>query len=75
MGGRGKIEGLTDEERALLGGALRALRRDRGKAWNAACDMAAQAQLRPPSVNAFGIQDIKKLARRLGVPATHWLEE
>jgi len=51
------------------------LRRDRGKAWNAACDAAeAQAQ-RPPSIRAYGIEDIKRLARRLGVPATHWLEE
>jgi hypothetical protein len=34
------MEGLSDEERALLGEALRALRRERGKAWNAAGDVA-----------------------------------
>ena len=69
------IEGLSDEERALLREALRALRRDRGKAWNAACDAAEAAGKRRPSLKAYGIEDIKRLARRFGVRATHWLED
>ena len=69
------IEGLSDEERALLREALRALRRDRGKAWNAACDAAEAAGRRRPSLKAHGIDDIKRLARRFGVRATHWLED
>jgi hypothetical protein len=69
------IEGLSDEERALLREALRALRRDRGKAWNAACDVAEAAGKPRPSLKAYGIDDIKRLARRFGVRATHWLED
>ncbi len=69
------IEGLSDEERALLGEALRALRRERGAAWNAACDAAEAAGKRRPALRPYGIDAIKRLARRLGVGATHWSEE
>lgn len=69
------IGGLSDEERTLLGEALRALRRERGKAWNAACDAAEGQAKRSPSIRAYGIEDIKRLARRFGVRATHWTEE
>lgn len=69
------IGDLSDEERTLLGEALRALRRERGEAWNAACDAAEAQEKRPPPIRAYGIEDIKRLARRLGVSATHWLEE
>lgn len=69
------IGGLSDDERTLLGEALRALRRERGRAWNAACDAAEAQAKRPPSLRAYGIDDIRRLARRLGVPATHWMKE
>ncbi len=69
------IAGLSDEERALLGDALRALRRERGKVWNAACDAAEAAGKRRPSLRRYGIDEIKRLARRLGVGPTHWMEE
>ena len=41
------VEELTDEERALLVEALRALRRARGQAWFKACDAAEAANLPP----------------------------
>ena len=69
------VSGLNDAERALLGEALRALRRQRGAAWNAACDAAEGQGRRSPSPRAFGIEDIRRLARRLGVGGTHWMEE
>jgi hypothetical protein len=31
--------------------------------------------MRPPPLRDYGIEDIKRLARRLGVTAPHWLEE
>ncbi len=68
------IEGLTEAERALLGDALRALRDQRGKEWNAACDAAEAAGKRRPSLRPYGIDDIKRLARRLGVGPTQWTE-
>jgi hypothetical protein len=75
LGKQAPIEGLSDDERALLGDALRALRRERGQAWNAACDAAEAEGKRRPSLRAYGIADIKRLARRLGVGATHWMEK
>ena len=69
------IEGLSEDERALLGEALRVLRRERGQAWNAACDAADAEGKRRPSLRAYGIEDIRRLARRLGVGAKHWSEE
>jgi hypothetical protein len=60
------VGGLSDAERALLGEALRALRRERGRAWNAACDDAEARGRRRPSLRSYGIGEIKRLARRLG---------
>ena len=68
------VEGLSDDERVLLGEALRALRTQRGKAWNAACDAAEAAGKRRPSLRPYGIDEITRLARRLGVGSTHWAE-
>ena len=70
---RERIGDLNDEI-ALLGEAFRALRRDRGQAWNAACDIAEAQGKRRPSLRAYGIDDIKRLARRFGITATHWSE-
>lgn len=69
------VSGLNDGERVLLGEALRALRRQRGAAWNAACDAAEGQGRRSPAPRTFGIEDIQRLARRLGVGSTHWLED
>jgi len=71
------IADLNDDERKLLIDALTALRRERGKAWNLACDVADANGKRRPSLRQFGIDDIKRLARRIGGRAahTHWLEE
>lgn len=69
------IEGLSDDERGLLIEALRALRHERGQAWNAACDAAEVAGKRRPLLRPAGIDDIQRLARRLGGRATHWSEE
>jgi hypothetical protein len=69
------VEGLNDEERALLIEALTVLRRERGRAWNKACDDAlAAGRKRRPSLAPFGIEEIKRLARRLGGRAKHWTE-
>ena len=67
------IDGLNDNERDLLVQGLLALRLERGKAWNAACDAAAGK--RRPSLRPFGIEEIRRLARRFGVKTTHWMEE
>jgi len=69
------ISGLSTDELAILGDALRALRRERGKAWNAACDIAEAQGKRPPPPQSYGINAIKRLGRRLGVSPTHWMEE
>ncbi len=65
---------LSEAKRALLGEALSALRRDRGKAWNAACDLAEAQGKRRPSLTPYGIDAIKRLARRFGTKALHWTE-
>jgi len=65
---------LSEEERALLGEALSALRRERGKAWNASCDRAEAQGKRRPSLRGYGIDAIKQLARRLGTRALHWTD-
>ncbi len=44
------IEGLSEDERKLLGEALCAVRAERGKAWNAACDIAEAAGKSPRRV-------------------------
>ena len=71
------IAGLSDNERKLLIEGLTALRRERGQTWNLACDAAVANGKRQPSLRRFGIDDIKRLARRVGGSAahTHWLEE
>ena len=72
------IADLSDDERKLLIEGLTALRRERGQAWNLACDAADANGKRRPSLRQFGIpDDIKRLARRIGSSAahTHWLEE
>lgn len=51
---------LSEEERALLGQALSALRRERGKAWNVACDRAEAQSKRRPSLKSYGIEEIKR---------------
>ena len=66
--------GLSEEERALLGAAFSALRRERGRAWNAACDWAEAEGKRRPSLRAYGIDEIMGLARRFGTKALHWTE-
>jgi hypothetical protein len=68
------IDGLSEEERALLADALRTLRRERGRAWNAACDAAEAQGKRRPSLRPYGIDAIKRLARRFGITATHWTD-
>jgi len=71
------IDNLSDDERKLLIDGLTALRKERGQAWNLACDAADANGKRRPSLRQFGIDDIKRLARRIGGRAvhTHWLEE
>ncbi len=71
------IADLSDDERKLLIEELTALRRERGQAWNLACDAADANGKRRPSLRQIGIDDIKRLARRIGGRAahTHWLEE
>jgi hypothetical protein len=69
------IEGLTEEERALVIAALRALRRERGRAWNAACDLAEREGHKSPPLSGYGIRDIERLARRFGGTAPHWLDD
>jgi hypothetical protein len=65
---------LSESERMLLREALTTLRRERGQAWNAACDAAEARGKRHPSLRSYGIDDIRRLARRLGVGSTHWSE-
>jgi hypothetical protein len=50
------------------------LRRDRGKAWNAACDLAEAQGKRRPSLKPYGIDEIERLARRFGIKTRHWTE-
>jgi hypothetical protein len=71
------IADLSDDERKLLIDGLTVLRRERGQAWNLVCDAAEANGKRRPSLRQFGIDDIKRLARRIGGRAahTHWLEE
>ena len=71
---RGLAAGLSAEERALLGEAFSALRRERGKAWIDACQHADERGKRRPGLRMTGIEEIKQLARRLGTKALHWTE-
>lgn len=65
---------LSEEERVLLGEALSALRRERGAAWNAACDRAEALGKRRPSLRQYGIGEITRLARRFDTKALHWTQ-
>ncbi len=69
------IDGLSDAERAMLIDGLRALRKERGKAWNDACDAADVAGSRRPALRQFGIHDIIRLAQRLGGSVAHRLDD
>jgi hypothetical protein len=69
------VDGLSDAERTMLIDGLRALRKERGKAWIDACDAAEAVGQRHPLLRPFGIDDIVRLARRLGGTAPHWSEE
>ncbi len=51
----------------LLAEAFTALRRERGRAWNAACDIAGVAGKHRPALKPYGIHDIRRLARRFGI--------
>jgi hypothetical protein len=62
---------LTDAEIELLAEAFTALRRERGRAWNAACDVAETAGKRRSALKPYGIDDIRRLARRFGITKTH----
>jgi len=65
---------LSAEERALLGEAFSALRRERGKAWIDACHRADERGKRRPGLQMAGIKEIKRLAQRFGTKALHWTE-
>ena len=52
---------------------LRALRKARGQAWNAACDKAMLANAEEPPFSRYGITKIEHLAIRLGGSAHHWM--
>lgn len=67
-------DGYSVEERALLGKAFSALRRERGKAWIDACRRADELGKRRPGLRTTGIDEIKRLARRFGTTALHWTE-
>ncbi len=67
-------DGLSEAERALLGEAFSALRRERGRAWIAACHRADEQGKRQPGLRTTGIDEIKRLARRFGTKALHWTE-
>ncbi len=62
---------LTDDEMELLAEAFTALRRERGRAWNAACDVAKAAGKRQPALKPYDIDEIRRLARRFGITKTH----
>lgn len=68
------ITGLSDEERALLVEALCALRYVRGREWLAACRRANERGQRRPGQAGMQFAEIKRLARRLGGRALHWME-
>ncbi len=62
---------LSDAELELLAEAFTALRLERGRSWNAACDVAETAGKRRPALKPYGIDDIRRLARRFGIKKTH----
>lgn len=68
------IAGLDDDDRELLIAGLTALRDVRGRQWRETCDRAARKGAAEPPLPAYGIEEIKQLARRLGGEAKHWSE-
>lgn len=68
------VAGLDSEERALLVAALVALRHERGREWREACRIADDRGDIEPPLDAYGIEQIKRLARRLGREARHWMD-
>ena len=68
------VDGLSAEERALMGEAFSALRRERGRVWTNACRRADERGKRRPGLWTAGIDEIKRLARRFGTKALHWTE-
>jgi hypothetical protein len=66
---------LSEAERQLVIKGLRALRRERGLAWNIACDLATERKVKPPPLSQYGITEIEQLARRFGGTARHWTDE
>jgi hypothetical protein len=68
------VSGLDSEERALLVAALVALRHERGRDWREACRIADDRGDMEPRLDAYGIEQIKRLARRLGGEARHWMD-
>ena len=68
------IDGLSDAERTMLIDGLRALRKERGKSWNDACDASDAAGRRRPALRQFGVHDIIQLAQRLGGSVAHRLD-
>lgn len=69
------INGLSDAERTMLIDGLRALRRERGKAWNDASDAADLARRRRPAPRPFGSHYIIRLAERLGGSVAQRLDD
>ena len=67
-------DGLSAEERALLGEAFSALRRERGRAWLDACHRADEQGKRRPGLRTAGIDEIKRLAHRFSTKALHWTD-
>jgi hypothetical protein len=55
----------------LLAEAFTALRRERGRAWNAACDVAEAAGKQQSALKPYGLDEIRRLAQRFGITKTH----
>lgn len=69
------VEDLSEAERQLVIKGLRALRRERGLAWNVACDIATQREAKAPPLAHYEITEIEQLARRFGGTDPHWMDE
>ncbi len=52
----------SNDERGLLAEAFTALRREYGRAWNAACDAAEAVGKCRPALKPYRIDDIRRLA-------------
>ncbi|WP_369523652.1 hypothetical protein [Pseudomonas savastanoi] len=59
---------FSDAERELVIKGLQALRRERGFAWNVACDVAARSNVTvSPSLSLYGITEIELGSLRLQI--------